>query len=281
MKLERFRPVHVNWKPLRIASSLCDRGLCGLFRVTLKGRSEASGRVVVIDPNKCRVKLFVEGGKTLRRIVAENDRQTFFACNGQTDNLWSTSAVAVAEGLIIKRRAADLPPASWQPLNDCCSFLTFDHRASRLQHIYFSEGKPTTGPTFMNGIAGPLIIHDQERVDHLIKQAGPIVGPGELFWDPRTRRAAMSAAGANTRGDLIFVSLAGDPKLGNECLLDDVANLLWEFQTVNAILLGVGDETQQYVRSPANASSDAPPDDPWLVSQTELPLANAIVVQEI
>lgn len=263
-----IRPIEANWQPLPIKSALASRGLCGVFQITFRGRPEVSGRLVVIDPNQCRVKLVVDGNKTLRQIVAENGQKTFFACNGPADNLRGAGSAVVAAGQTVKSSGPALPPTSLRPFDDC-SFLTLDPRIPRLQRVYFSAGEPTTGLNFMNGIAGPLIVHNMQRVGRLIGHAG--------HRDSDIRHAAVSAAGANDRGDLIFVSLTSNPELESECLVDDITNLLWDFKAVSAILLGVGYETQQYVRSAAAGD----PHNPWLVTRDESPLATAIVVQEI
>jgi Phosphodiester glycosidase len=310
MKIVRSGACEVKIGPLGNRSLFNNQALCKLSRVTLRGESEAFGRAVTIDPNRCRANLFIDekmlsydfsrytfiepppggkefrpiSGKTLRQIVGENGPKTFFACNGQTDGLWAANSVAVAEGRIVKRTAPGLRADRFLPLNGTYSFLAFDPHTPRLQDIVFSAGEPLSALKFRNGIAGPVLVRDARRVDHLIRQTIPNAGPNQLLWDPGTRRAAMSAVGADERGNLIFVSLAGKPELENECLLGDIANLLWELRAVDAILLGVSGDTQQYVRITE--------DDPWLAARSrkgssmaqmfhgDRPLANAIIFQD-
>ncbi|MFC1637761.1 hypothetical protein ACFL1W_01940 [Candidatus Margulisiibacteriota bacterium] len=278
----------------------------------IRGQREARGKAVLVDPQRSQVSLFVDKkmlsydfskymvidppkpgyefkpvpGKVLREIVRQGSRNIVFAGTGQTDNMWCTNSVVVADGELIKRTAPGVKAGRFIPLDGRFPFLVFDREHPGLTHIPFSQGEPQSAIKFKNGIFGPVLIENgRSRIDH-IKKAQPNVGPNELLWDPKKNKAAMSAAGFTINGDFIFISLAGNPDKRNESNLQDLVGQLRLFHTTHAILLGVSGDVQQYVRQGQNKES-------WLIARARAdsgmpdkmfpdarPLSNAIIVEE-
>ena len=95
----------------------------------------------------------------------------------------------------------------------------------------------------------------------------------------------MSALGHNNKGELIFLSLAGEPNKHPESRLGDVVDVLWKLKASNAILLGASGDVQQFIRL-----SDQ--EEAWLIAKSRAgsgmakmfpegrPLSNAIIVEE-
>jgi hypothetical protein len=280
--------------------------------IEIRGQRQARGTAVLVDPQHSRVSLFIdksilsydfsrhmvvnppkEGyefkpapGKILRKLVQEGSDNIVFASNGQTDNMWCTNSVIVAEGELIKRTAPGVLADKFIPLDGNFPFLVFDPQHMGLTHIPFSQGEPQKPINFRNGIFGPILIRNgRSRIDH-IKKAQPNVGPNEVLWDPKTNHAAMSAAGITINGDYIFISLVGNPDKGNEPNLPDLVDQLRLFETTHAILLGVSGDVQQYVRRGQNKES-------WLIARARAkstmakmfpdarPQSNAIIVEEL
>jgi len=283
----------------------------GVFDLRVTGQREATGKAVLVDPAESRIRLFHDPGmlsydfsrysvvnppregtefepargKTLKEIVKEEGNNIVFANNGQTDNMWCTNSVVVADGQVIKRTAPGVLSPHFMPLNGTFPFLVLDAKRFGLTTLPFSQGEPSGAITFKNGIYGPMLIRNGREVTDQIKQAQPNTSPNEILWNPATNQAAMSAAGVTINGTLIFLSLAGNPDKGNECNLSDIVSLLKRFSTTHAILLGISGDVQQYVRLGKNDHS-------WLIARARAgssmtrmfpdarPQSNAIIVEE-
>lgn len=274
----------------------------------LRGQREAKGTAVMVDPQHCRTSLFVDrgmlsydfsrymvvdppkagyefkpaSGKILKEIVREGGDNVVFASNGQTDNLWCTNSLVVADGELIKRSAPGVLSDKFIPINGYFPFLVFDPNRPGITHIPFARGELLSPILFRNGISGPILLYSGRQQD-FIKLAQPNIGPHEVIWDPIKNQASMSAAGITINGDFIFISLVGDPDKGNEPNLQD---MLRDLSATQAILLGVSGDVQQYVRLGENEES-------WLIARARAgstmakmfpearPLSNAIIVEDM
>lgn len=273
MKPERIGRCKASYQSLHIKLQRENPALRSVIHIQLNGGSAATGQAVIINPYKCRISLFVDrsmlaydfsryavinpppsnqefkpaGGKILREIIAKNNR-IFFACNGQTDNMWATNSVVIAEGELFRREMPGLRSGRFIPLEGDYSFFVFDPQITGIREINFTNSQPLDTINFRNAISGPVLIRNGQRQNQRITLAVPNTKQNEVLWDPENNRAAITAVGANVRGDLIFISLAGNPELSNECLIDDIVNLFLRLNARDALLLGVSADVQQYIQ---------------------------------
>ncbi|MFC1511420.1 phosphodiester glycosidase family protein [Candidatus Margulisiibacteriota bacterium] len=255
-------------RPVKFNPQVTGPGIRQVQRITVKGKRRAAGFAVWVDPAKIRlfydkemlsydfstqsvVKPPLAGtsfesakGKLLKDIVGD---EIVFACSGQTGNMWSSNSIMVVDGKIIKRNAPGVATEAFIPLDGTYTFFVFDPANPRLGTLSFERGELKGSLNFRNAVSGPVLIEAGKDVSTLIRQAEPNTQSNEVLWDPATFQAAMSAVGCTRNGQIILVSLAGNPDLQNEIRLKDMVAVLKKLKAHNAILLGESGEVQQFV----------------------------------
>lgn len=287
-----------------------------IANVSVRGKREASGFAVTIDPSISKIRLYcdermlsydfsrfsvidpsitgkplpdgvaykpIEGG-TLKEILSTAPGRVIFACSGETDDMWAENSMMIVNGNLIIRKAPGVNAKQKIPLDGSYAFFSFDADKAGLHYLGFLAGKLISPLDFQNGIRGPVIISMGRSNVNLLKKASPNIGQNDVLWDPLNKQSAMTAVGLVSKGEVVFVTLAGDPSKNNEILLSDMTNALLELGASEAILLGMSGDVQQYIRMPGGK-------DHWLVAKPRLqssmaqmfpggrPLSSAIIVE--
>jgi len=311
--------IRINFRPLSLKSLIAANAPTGIIRVAVQGKREASGYAVTVDTSRSRIRLYCDErmlsydfsrfsvndpsvtgkslekgvtftprqGRTLKEILSGTPGRIIFACNGETDNMWAANSIMISEGKLITRTAPGVHTRSRIPLNGSYSFFVFDADKAGIKHLNFANGELNSPLDFRNGIRGPVIISRGRSQVASLKFAGektPNVKQNDVLWESDTFQAAMTAVGRVANGNIVFISLAGNPSKHNEILVSDLTDALLELGASEAIMLGLSGDVQQYIRMPKGKNH-------WLIARPRMgssmefvfpggrPLSSAILVE--
>ena len=194
-------------------------------------------------------------GKTLKEALQGygfKDR-VIFASNSLQTNFWGANGFLIVEGkLIVKPKGSlGLFQEEGMSLNGKFWVFSFDEKNNGVKEINIENGTPDyIERRINNGISGLPLVSGGKNISYLIEKGKPSLTGAQSDWDdPQNQKAAMSAVGKDSNGDIVFIHMAGDPDKQEEITFYELAEMMIHLGVVEAIALGTSADVNQYVKN--------------------------------